>query len=264
MGLLKKITKKRFHRRYGWHGDYANWRTAQAAAGGYDDALILQRVRAAALAVTRGEAVFERDSVLFHEPRHNWPLLAALLWVAARDGGKLSVVDFGGSLGSTWYQNRPMLGALTTRWTIVEQPHYVAAGRADFEDDILRFADTIEEAVKSAGTRLFLASSVLQYLEDPAAVLAAVRTHRFATVLIDRTAVTKRPASRITVQRVPEKIYPASYPARFLSHDDLIGRLEDDYETVAQWQAMFDRTQLQDCGFEGYLLRRRSRTSGSA
>src|SRR6187402_2999804 len=68
-----------------WSGDYPRWADAVADASGYDAAAILERVRAAALAVKRGEAAYERDSVLFDRIEHAWPLLASLMWVAARE-----------------------------------------------------------------------------------------------------------------------------------------------------------------------------------
>jgi putative methyltransferase (TIGR04325 family) len=254
MGLFRKLRKKRSASRYGWSGNYPDWQAAAAHTGGYDQANILERVRAATRAVNAGKAVFERDSVLFDAPHYNWPLLAAINWVAARNGGRLRVLDFGGALGSTWFQNRIFFDHLDTAWTVVEQPHFVAAGRAEFSGNGLEFAASIDEAVTHGKVDLFLASSVLQYLEDPAGVLAELRRHRFDFALFDRTAVTTRQHSRITIQRVPESIYAASYPARFLCHNDFLGMLETDYRLVTEWPAMFDKTDLEDCGFRGALL----------
>lgn len=254
MGLLKKLRSKRSSRRYGWHGDYPDWATAAALTGGYDRANILERVRDATRAVVAGEAVFERDSVLFDRPHFNWPLLAAINWVAARNGGRLRVIDFGGALGSTWFQNRAFLGSLDVTWTVVEQQGFVAAGREEFTGGGLAFAESIEDAAAGGDITLFLASSVLQYLEEPARILAEVAERRFPFLVFDRTAVATREHSRITVQRVPETIYAASYPARFLCHADFLGRLEPDYRRVAEWPAMFDKTDLEDCGFRGALL----------
>ena len=70
---------------------------------------ILDKVLAATLKVKQGQAVFERDSVLFDEIEYSWPLLAGLMWAAASNGGKLNVLDFGGALGSSYYQNRKFL-----------------------------------------------------------------------------------------------------------------------------------------------------------
>lgn len=89
-----------------WVGDYPDWESAEQAAGGYDDRAIFEKTRDAARAVRDGKALWERDSVLFREEEWNWPLLASLLGVAARDGGRLHVLDFGGAFGSTCMQHR--------------------------------------------------------------------------------------------------------------------------------------------------------------
>src|SRR5712691_3342391 len=91
---------------YGLSGDYAAWEDAVHASTGYDSEVILEKTRTALLQVKNGQAVYERDSVVFDEVQYAWPLLAGLLWIATRSGGKLDVLDFGGSLGSTYFQNR--------------------------------------------------------------------------------------------------------------------------------------------------------------
>src|SRR5262245_44680393 len=102
---------------YGWHGDFADWAEAKRACSGYDSDVILERVKAALLKVKRGEAVYERDSVLFDSKQYSWPVLASLLWIASQHQNRLTVMDFGGSLGSSYFQNREFLGHLTgLRW----------------------------------------------------------------------------------------------------------------------------------------------------
>src|SRR4051812_10476410 len=92
-----------------FHGAYQDWRAARMASRGYDDETIVARVLAATLAVQRGEAAYERDSVLFKEPEYDYRLLAGLLRVAAEKGGRLRVLDFGGALGSSYWRHRAWL-----------------------------------------------------------------------------------------------------------------------------------------------------------
>jgi len=107
-------------------GNYRSWNEAVAASTGYDLELILEKTKAALLKVKNGEVIYERDSVLFNEVQYAWPLLAGLMWVAAQSRGRLNVLDFGGSLGSTYFQNRAFLRDLPeVRWNIIEQPAHV-------------------------------------------------------------------------------------------------------------------------------------------
>ena len=44
-------------KKYGWFGNYSNWKEALAQCSGYDSDEILERVKAATLKVKNGEAV---------------------------------------------------------------------------------------------------------------------------------------------------------------------------------------------------------------
>ena len=50
-----------------WSGDYKTWEDAQARCTGYDSEIILDKVKNSLLKVKNGEAIYERDSVLFDE-----------------------------------------------------------------------------------------------------------------------------------------------------------------------------------------------------
>lgn len=123
-----------------FEGNYSTWEAAAAQCTGYDAAPILAKVLDATLRVKRGEAAYERDSVLFDEIEYTSPVTEALMWAAAQSGGRLDVLDFGGALGSSYFQNRAFLADLPqVRWSVVEQAHYVEAGREHIQDETLRF-----------------------------------------------------------------------------------------------------------------------------
>jgi len=200
-----------------FEGDFSTWEAAAAQCTGYDAENILVRVLDATLKVKRGVAVFERDSVLFDEIEYSWPVLAGLLWTAARNSGRLNVLDFGGALGSSYFQNRKFLHALPeVRWNIVEQAHWVKAGQAYVQDEHLRFYETIEECVEKGSPNVIVLSGVLQCLPDPYRRLSELLAVQASTVIIDRTPYLNHGnEERITIQHVPESIYLASYPCRF-------------------------------------------------
>jgi putative methyltransferase (TIGR04325 family) len=121
-------------------GSYKSWEDALAHSKGYDSKDIFEKVKNSALKVNRGEAAFERDSVVFDKIEYSWPLLAALMWATAKENGRLDVLDFGGSLGSTYLQNRKFLEPIDDfSWNIVEQEHFVKCGKEIFESDRLKF-----------------------------------------------------------------------------------------------------------------------------
>jgi len=57
-------------------GRYSSWQAAADASTGYDVDTILERVSAASEKVKSGEALYERDSVLFNKVEHTFPLLS--------------------------------------------------------------------------------------------------------------------------------------------------------------------------------------------
>ena len=151
-----------------YSGNYPDWATAISHASGYDAAMILERVRQAAVKVTAGEAKYERDSVLFENVQHSFSVLAGLLRAASENGNQLSVLDFGGSLGSSYYQCRDFLSTISSlKWSVVEQENFVRCGREQFETEKLKFYYTIAECIQHAKPNVVLLSSVLQYLPEP-------------------------------------------------------------------------------------------------
>jgi putative methyltransferase (TIGR04325 family) len=248
--LLRRLVAPRVYA-----GDFPSWAAARAAARGYESPAILEKHLTAARAVRDGRAAFERDSVTFAEPAWNAPLLGALLRAASVGRGRLHVVDFGGALGSTWWQHRPWLGGLAgLTWDVVEQPHFVAAGRREFEAGPLRFHETLDACAGEPGAQVLLLSSVLPYLEKPHALLADAARRGFRHILIDRTGLTPRGRDHLTVQRVPPAIYDASYPCWFFDRATLLRPLVPACRIVAEWPT-FDVADL-PAEFRGLLLER--------
>jgi putative methyltransferase (TIGR04325 family) len=244
-----------------WHrGNYPDWATARAAAKGYDAANILDIQRAAMRKVRDGEAVYERDSVLFDEIQYFFPALASLLLIASRKGNRLSVLDFGGALGSSYYQNRAMLSHLEElSWHVVEQPHFVAAGQAEFQNEQLRFFPTISDSAAVSRPDVVLLSSVLQYLENPVDMLDQIGKLAPDYILVDRTPIMDAGAERIVVQTVPPSIYPASYACRLLAPGAIEAALAPAYKPVYSFEAHVGTDIVVDdqvARYRGLLLQR--------
>jgi putative methyltransferase (TIGR04325 family) len=231
--LAKRVYGNRIRGAHGLSGDYRSWDEAMAASTGYHSENILEKTRAALLKVKNGEASYERDSVVFDEIEYAWPLLAGLMWVAARCGGLLNVLDFGGSLGSTYFQNRVFLSLLPgVRWNIVEQSNHVGIGKAYFEDDNLRFYVGIAECLADTQPNVVLLSSVLQYLERPHTVFDPILELSCDHVIIDRTPFWAGPTDRLCVQTVPPSIYPASYPSWIFSRPQFHSHIHENWEIM--------------------------------
>lgn len=246
---------------YGFHGNYATWREASANAKGYAAGNILEKAREAVLKVKRGEAASERDTVVFDHIQYSYPLLANLLHAASLNDNRLTVLDFGGALGSSYYQNRGYLAHLRElRWMVVEQPHFVACGEADFADGKLGFHATVEAASAAHRPDIIVVSSVLQYLDDPRAMIETLAAAGAPSILIDRAPVLPDAPTRLTVQTVPPSIYEASYPAWLFNEREFIAMFEPGYELKDQFDANIGGAiPLEGATgrYRGYLFKRR-------
>lgn len=223
-----------------WTGIYPDWASAVAASSGYGVKTIFENVRHAAVKVRDGEVVWERDSTCFYYEEYNWQLLACLMSVAARSGGALHVLDFGGALGSTYMQHRKILDTLAeVSWSVVEQAHVVSCGKAEFTIGALDFFDDIDKCFSAHPVNAVLFSSVLQYLESPYDVLERISKLAPTAIIIDRTPVAKI-GEKITIQHVPKSIYSASYPCRFLDKKKLQEILSNDRILTPWFGSTFD------------------------
>jgi putative methyltransferase (TIGR04325 family) len=243
---------------YGLSGDYHSWDEAVRASTGYDSEIILEKTKEALLKVKNGQSVYERDSVVFDETQYAWPLCAGLLWIAAQSGGRLNVLDFGGSLGSTYVQNRVFLRCLPeVRWNIVEQPRHVKMGKAWFEDDHLKFYLGVEDCLAATQPDVVILSSVLQYLEHPYDILCGLLGVPCNHLIIDRTPFWDGLTDRLCVQHVPPSIYPASYPSWILSLSRFHSYLHESWEVIAEFDSLDKLEGPVDFAYRGMIITRR-------
>lgn len=254
--ILLDILKKLKSNKYGWKGNYGTWQEAQTLAVGYDDKKIIQAVRTSLLKVKNGEAVYERDSVLFNEIQYSWQLLAGLMFCSAKSRGILKVLDFGGSLGSTYYQNKKFLDKIDdVTWNIVEQENFVKTGKKEFEDERLKFFYNVDECIKIENPNILLLSSVLQYIKKPYELLDNILKFDFEYILIDRTAFSLID-EKITLQVVPPQIYEASYPCRFFEKNEFIKYFKNkNYSIVESFDALDGRNDKHE--FKGMIMEKK-------
>ncbi|MBF0543820.1 MAG: methyltransferase, TIGR04325 family [Candidatus Riflebacteria bacterium] len=221
-------------------GPFKTWIEAEKQATGYQEPEILRKVLTASLIVKTGLAVFERDSILFNRILYSWPVLSALMWSALQNKGELRVLDFGGSLGSSYFQNREFYKGLSKiSWGIVEQAHFVETGKQKIQNEQLRFFHSIDECAREINPNIFLLSGVLQYLPHFSQILNQIFVLKPLTIVIDRTFFWAKQVDEIFLQKISPAIYEASYPFYALSESKLIKSfLEQEYELLAEFRCI--------------------------
>jgi len=214
--------------------EYENWSEAQLDSGGYDSIQIHNSVLKSALLVKQGVAAFERDSMLFYEHKFDWPIVTAVYLAAFKKTDAVRVIDFGGSLGSSYYQNNSLLrlvGCLD--WCVIEQTEFVNSGNAHFADKQLHFFSSIGECETEYPPDLVIFSSVLQYLESPMTIVDQINSTSANYMLITRTPFISGSTDKVAIQNVPKHIYEASYPIRLFGYELFIEKVENLWEIIA-------------------------------
>lgn len=242
-----------------FHGVYPDWACAQKSAAGYDESALLDKLTAAARAVQTGRAAWEQDGVTWDHIPVDMPIFAALCRVALAEGGRLSVLDFGGGFGSSYFQCRDFLiDTSDFRWSIVEQPMMAAIGKREFERDDLHFYNDLNEAIAQHQPNVALLSGVLQYLEFPEKVLEQIRLSGIRFIIFDRNPCSMT-QELITTQVIPASLYAASYPLWLFDCPMMKRNLAQYYELLAEWDGKDPPIRGKGIGatFSGYLFKKR-------
>jgi len=265
--LIIKLYKK--HRtKFGWFGNYSTWASAQSFSIGYDSNIILEKVKTNLLKVKNGEAIYERDSVIFDHIEYSWPLLTSLLWISSQNSNRLNLIDFGGSLGSSYFQNRFFLKHLKSlKWNIIEQSNFVDCGKMHFENETLNFFYDIKTALIDNNPNCLLFSSTLQYIENPYELLDGLLNNNLEYIVFDLTSfLIKDEPDRITIQKIPPSIYRASYPCWFFNKNKFIEYFaQHGYKCVVEFDCNLGSEILignKICGkYKGFIMQKEGLTT---
>lgn len=156
------------------------------------------------------------------------------MWISAKTDD-INVIDFGGSLGSSYFQNKFFIDSVnsTISWNVVEQDHFVDCGLVNFQSENLKFYHTIDECFHVKKTNVLILSSVLQYLETPSNILNFISDFPFDYIIVDLTGILiNSDRSILTLQQIPPSIYDASYPCWFFNEKELMDVFANKYDLI--------------------------------
>lgn len=195
-----------------------------SGSGGWESSTITDSFLASALKVRDGVAEFEQDRNVGGKIIYSPTILAFLVLALARQKDVLSIIDFGGALGSNYFQNRKILRQMSVtsiHWNVVERPVFAKLGREHFQTAELNFYESLRD-VLSKVTPVpdgLLFSGSLQCIASPLSVLGQVIDAGVKIIAIDRLLVSPEHEHAVFIQHVPPKI---SFPVTCFSRDALI------------------------------------------
>jgi putative methyltransferase (TIGR04325 family) len=127
----------------------------------------------------------------------------------------------------------------------VEQAHYVDCGKNEFESEHLKFEYFVEDVIKEEKINCLLVSGSIQYFENPKEWFEKLQHYNFQFILFDRTSFIEG-ETRITIQTVPETIYPATLPCWFFNEAEFINSFNGKYELIEDFDSKDETTRSTD------------------
>jgi putative methyltransferase (TIGR04325 family) len=98
-------------------------------------------------------------------------------------------------------------------WSVIEQPHFVACGKADFEDEVLKFTIRSRKLRVRQRFDVVLFSGALRCLPKPFDFLAICADMGVPHILIDRHPETDAEEDHIEIQARPRTDLQGELPA---------------------------------------------------
>jgi putative methyltransferase (TIGR04325 family) len=206
---------------------------------GYASDAIINKIYEASLQVKEGKSTFQRDGYSFKNIQYDHELLFSLLFAAANKS-VIRVIDYGGGLGATYYQNQNFLKAAGIRviYEIVEQPKLVRIGKLEFENSHVYFNNSISEALLKKNDMAIFNGSI-QYSESPQEILEFVIKHNIRTILLNNIPTIAGNEHQLYMEYPASHLYGmVSYPVWFLSRSGVIEQLgKGNFELVISWRS---------------------------
>jgi putative methyltransferase (TIGR04325 family) len=191
---------------YNWTGNYGSFSEALAASTGYEEESIIEA------AIRDGKNEKEKKEIATHGEIQLLASMSACFNMIQKR--KISILDFGGSTGAHYRLIKRFTGK-ELDYTVCETPLLVKKAVGIFSTRALHFIDDIKKYRRRPD--IILSSGALQYVPEPKYIFRKFAELRPRFIVMIRFPATESNSDRLTVQRVPRKVYNASYPCWFFS-----------------------------------------------
>jgi len=220
-------------------GPYNNWKNASKNSKGYKNEKVLKKIIKNSIISAKNNKFYERDGKLLSD--NNYPK-EIIKFLNLNFKKKLKVVDFGGSLGSFFFQNKSRIKAKLIEWIICEQDYLINAGLKNIKHKNLYFIKNIKE-LKKFKPNVALFSSVLEYLEKPKKHINEIlKIKSIKYIIIDRLIVSNDIEDKIFIQKNTKKYFNMTYPCRIFSKNNFLSNYFERQKKIIQGSSYVGKT----------------------
>jgi putative methyltransferase (TIGR04325 family) len=238
-----------------FEGPLDSWQAAAARSDGWDAQVIVSKTLDAQLKVRDGIAAFQQDTIVYDRVTYSQTILAFIAMAASISSGDLNIIDFGGSLGTNFFQNKKILRFLMENrkctWTVIERPIFAELGNKYFKSEVLRFDSSLQATLSNSKLvpEAFLFSGSLEYVPDPLAILDQCTNAGAKIIALDRVVLWAGKEHAVFVQHPdPNRYYRATYPIWAFSKDILIGQMIERGMSLVEHFTSTPNAQFDICG----------------
>jgi len=206
-----------------------NWSKVKNSCIGYDSSVIANSIKS-------------DNGTDLQKTLLPYAIIANIMKIAQEKSGKISVLDFGGSTGGTYFFCREFLPDVKMDWTVIEQESIVRVIKEKKISQEIKFSSEIP---KNKKYDVIIISSVLQYLENYTDILRQLLDLDADCIIFDRTLVFASSKSKkdiLTIQQNPtahqKKI---TYPCWILNKNNLYLQIPKKYVLINEFFSAADK-----------------------
>ena len=117
--------------------------------------------------------------------KYNRQIVEALI-LTKKNKNEINICDYGGSLGSLYFQNKDAL-KMKIKWSVIDLKKVVKFGKKNMTTNSLVFFNFIKEMKKLRSPNTLLISGFIQYVNNPFKMLSSMlKDGNFEFIIIDR------------------------------------------------------------------------------
>jgi putative methyltransferase (TIGR04325 family) len=215
-----------------------SWESAVRKSSGYESVNVVEPVVTAARRVQNDSQTSTLSSSRYQQ------IAAGMLYCIAQgrfnEDEPIRVLDVGGGGADYFHHFQTFAPQINFDWTVLETPAMAAAMSNEFGRKLtnLRWVDSIENTNEIYD--VVLCSSVLQYVEKPAALLAAL-AEKSGFLIVNRIPLVDSIEHFVAVQKIISKGKRASYPIHFFAEKKFLDEMSQYGQVPMRWFVVEDQ-----------------------